>query len=111
MVGGSPLIHDVITDESNGTAVYYQGAAGGTLSGSSLQGIVFIQDASIPTIEGNEILWHIGVGNPVGTEPVVIRGNSLSGIAVAPDNETWTGDTAPAIIEGNVLRLPDADSL
>jgi nitrous oxidase accessory protein NosD len=104
--GGAPLIHDVITDDGNGAAVYYQGAAAGELRDSSLQGIVFVQDASIPTIENNEIAGHVGVENPVGTESVVIRRNRLSGIAVAPNNSTWTGDAAPAIIEGNVLRPP-----
>jgi parallel beta-helix repeat protein len=110
VIGGSPLIHDVTTDDGNGAAVYYQGAASGELRDSSLQGLVAVQDASTPRITNNDILWHIIVGNPVGTDPVVINGNRLSGIAVAPDNEAWSGDSAPALIEDNVLRMPAIDA-
>jgi parallel beta-helix repeat protein len=109
VVGGSPLIHDVTTDSGNGAAVYYQGAASGELRDSSLQGLVAVQDASTPTIANNDVAWHIIVGNPVGTDPVVINENRLSGIAIVTPDTNWLGEGGPALVASNTLRIhPDA---
>ncbi len=111
VVGGSPLIRDVATDEGSWMAVYFFGAAGGTLRDSSLQGVVFARDGSAPTIENNDILWQVAVENPVGTERAHVKGNRLAGVTVAPYSPSgaWIGDGAGALIEGNQLRLPDRD--
>ena len=91
--GRAPRIHDVTV--AGGSAVWIMGASTATIADSSLGGIVFINDRSSPTVEGNEVSAHVGVFNAGAAEPAIVRENRAVGVTI----------DGPAIVEGNVIRL------
>jgi hypothetical protein len=104
--GGSPVIHDVTTDEGHGAAAYFTGGTTGVIRDSTLGGLVSVNGGSPAVIVNNVMQQHVLIENPVGTAAAVVRGNHLPGVAVATEAEDWSGKGGPAVIEDNVFALP-----
>jgi nitrous oxidase accessory protein NosD len=108
--GGQPSIHDVATEGESGSTVYIMGGSAARLTGNRFGGIVFVRGGGTATIADNTIRAHVIVENDVDMGPVVISGNELAGVTIAPNHTNWVGVAGPARIEGNRLRLPAGET-